>query len=59
MLIEEVSVVIEEASKEEIKGLRKHEQFHKINSNEVSAEEILSWALSVIVCKSRARKSEC
>ena len=35
------------------------ESRNKINSNEASAEEILSWVRSVRVFKSRARKSEC
>ena len=55
---EEVEVIMEEANAEEIEGLSRHVQTHKINSNEAISEEIFSWVRSVRVFKSRARKSE-
>ena len=58
VLKEEVLVIMEEASKEEIEGLSRHLQIYKINSNEASTEEFLSWVRSVRVFKKRSRKSE-
>ena len=58
VLKEEILVIMEEASNEEIEGLSRHMQIHKINSNEASAEELLSWVRSVRVFKKRARKNE-
>ena len=49
---------MEEASKEEIEGLSRHVQTYRINLNETSAEEMMSWVRSVRVFKSRARNSE-
>ena len=59
VLKEEISVIMEELSKEEIEGLIRLMQIHKINSNEGSTEEIFPWVRSIRVFKSRARKSEC
>ena len=42
-------VIIEEARKEVIKGLIKCVQILKINLNEASVEELLSWVRSVRV----------
>ena len=49
---------MKEESKEKIEGLSRHMQIHEINSNEVSTEEMFLWVRSVIVFKSRARKSK-
>lgn len=59
LLKEEVLVIIEEASKEEIKGLSRYVQIHKIDLNEASTEEMLSWARSVRAFKKRAYKNKC
>ena len=56
MLKYEVLAIIEEASKEEVEGLRRYVEAHSTNLNEASAEEMLSWARSVRVFKKRASK---
>ena len=58
MLKEEVEVIIEEANKEEIEGLRRFVKTNKINLNVATAEEMLSWLRSVRVFKRRSQKSE-
>ena len=58
LLKEEVSVIMEEAIKEEIEGLSRCVKIHKNNLNEASAEDFYSWIRSVIFFESRARKSE-
>ena len=57
-LKKEMEVIKEEANKEEIEGLSRCVQIYQINSNEASAEEMLSWMRSVRVFKSKDRKSE-
>ena len=42
VLQDEVSVIVEEASKEEVAGLRRRVKFHSINVSEASLEEMLS-----------------
>ena len=41
MLKEEALVIMEESSKYEIEGSRRHVKIYKINSNKVSAEQLL------------------
>ena len=59
VLKEEVELIVEEANEEWIEGLSRHMKTHAINSNEVTAEEMLKWARIVRVFKSISRKSEC
>ena len=51
VLKEEALEIIEYARKEVIKGLNRHVQIHKINLNEASIEELLSWVRSVRMFK--------
>ena len=57
MLKEDVLAIIEEASKDEVVGLRRHVEFHKMDVNDAIVEEILSWVRSIRVFKRRATKS--
>ena len=58
MLKEEALAITEDASKEELEGLRRHVEAHKMNLNDASEEETLSWMRSVRVFKKRPCKSE-
>ena len=51
LLKDEVLIIIEEAEKDVINGLRRHVQIHKLSVNEVSIEELLSWVRSSRVLK--------
>ena len=49
---------MEETEKDIIKRLSRHAQIHKLNLNEASTEELLSWVWSVRVFKKRAGKNK-
>ena len=54
---EDVLATIEEASKDEMAGLRKHVEVHKMNGNDGTIKEMVSWVRSVRVIKRRVTKS--
>ena len=47
---------MEEENAEQIEGLSRCVQTHKINSNKATVEKMLLWVRNVRVFKSRARK---
>ena len=47
VLQDEVLLIVEAASREEVEWLRRHVTMHSMNVNEASAEEILSWVRSI------------
>ena len=49
---------MEEESEEEVEGLRKYSEVHKMNLDAASVEEMLLWVRSVRVFKKRSCKSE-
>ena len=57
-LKEEVLVIMDEAEKDVIKGLSGYVQIHRLNVNEASLDELLSWVRSARVFKKRAGRNE-
>ena len=47
VLQDEELAIIEEASKEDLEGLRMHVEVHIMNVNESSVNEMISWVRSV------------
>ena len=58
VLEEEVLVIKDEAEKDAIKGLSDNVQIHRLNVNEASLDELLSWVRNARVFKKRAGKNE-
>ena len=56
VLKEDFLAMIEEASKDEMTGLRRHAEVHKTNENNATIEEMTSWVRSVRMFKRRATK---
>ena len=54
---DEVLNILEEASKEEVEGLKRHVEVHAFNVNNASVDEMLLWVRSAKVFRSRDRKS--
>ena len=50
-------VATEESSKDEVTGLRRHFEVHKISGNVRTNDETVSWERSPILLKKRATKS--
>ena len=48
---------IKEVRKDKVVGLRRHVEVHKMNVNDATIEEIVSWVRSVRVFKRRATKN--
>ena len=59
MLKDEVLNSIEDASKDEVKGLKTHIELHAININNALVDDILLWVRIVRLFKSRVRNSTC
>ena len=57
VLKEDVLATIEEARKYEVAGLRRHVEVHKMNMNDATIEEMLSWSRRARVFKRRVTKS--
>ena len=55
-LWEIVAVIKKEVNKGKVEGLRIHAEVHRMNENEASEEEILSWVRSVRIFKKRDKK---
>ena len=53
----DVLATIEEAGKDEVAGLRRHTEVHKMSGNNGAIEEIVSRARSARVLKRRVTKS--
>ena len=49
--------MMEEASKDEVEGLKRSVEVHKMNVNNASVDEIILWVRSVRAFKSRSGKS--
>ena len=49
--------IIEEESKDEVVGLRRHVAVYKMSEDNGTIEEMVSWVRSERVCKRRATKS--
>ena len=58
MLKDEALAIIEETSKEEAEGLRRHVEVHSMNVNISLVVEMLSWVRSTTVFKKRSCKSK-
>ena len=56
VLKEEVEVIIEEENAEVIEGLSRHVKMRKMNSNEATTEEMLSWLRIVRFIKQSLQK---
>ena len=54
---EDILEIIEEASKDEVVGLRRHVKVYEINVNDTKIEEILLWVRSARVFKRGGKKS--
>ena len=58
VLKDKALVIIEDASKEEVEGLRRHVEVHSMNVNISLVVEMLSWVCSTPVFKKRSCKSK-
>ena len=54
VLKEEALDIMEDASKQELKWLRRYVEVHRLNLNVVSVEQMSSWVRSAAVIKNRA-----
>ena len=54
---DKVLEIVEEVSKEDIAGLRRHVEVRSLNVNGASVEEIASWVRSVRLFKKMASKN--
>ena len=58
VLKEEVLVIMDEVEKDVIKGLSGYVQINRLNVNEASLDELLSWVRSARFFKKRAGKNK-
>ena len=56
LLKDDVLTIMEEASKQEVEGLKRHVEVHTINVNNASVDEIFLCVQSASIFKSRDRK---
>ena len=59
VLKDDVLSIMEEKSKEEVKGLKRYVEVHTIDVNNASVDDMLLWMRSVRAFKSIDRKSRC
>ena len=57
VLKEDAIALLEDARKDEVKGLKRYVEVHRIEVNEATNDELLSWITSVRIFKKRAKKN--
>ena len=57
LLKEDILEILEEASKDEVVGLRRHAEVHKMNDNNGIISKMVSWVRSERLFERRATKS--
>ena len=57
VLKEDAIELLDNARKDEVKGLKRHVEVHRIEVNEATNDELLCWIMSVRSFKKRAKKN--
>ena len=57
VLKEDVIALLDDARKDEVKGLKRYVEVHSIDVNKATNDQLVSWIKSVKIFKKRAKKS--
>ena len=57
VLKEDAIVLLDDSRKDEVKGLKRHVEVNRIDVNEATNDQLVSWIKSVRIFKKRAKKN--
>ena len=57
VLKEDAIALLDDARKDEVKGLKRNVEVYRIDVNEATNDQLLSWIKSVRIFKKRAKKN--